>query len=88
MVDLKRLWSVRGSFFLIDFEDESAESIKELLLKTLVSPFFLKSPEASKSKRFVCVTPLYMYIYVSLYNVYMFTVHVYMYMYLIKVCLF
>ncbi|XP_019854077.1 PREDICTED: condensin-2 complex subunit G2-like isoform X1 [Amphimedon queenslandica] len=48
VVDLKRLWSVRESFFLLDFEDESADSIKELLLKTLISPFFLKSPEGVK----------------------------------------
>ena len=46
---MKRLWSVRSCLLLLDFEDDSADSIKELLLKTTFSPLFLKSQEVNQS---------------------------------------
>ena len=45
---MKRLWSVRSCLLLLDFEDDSADSIKELLLKTTFSPLFLKSQEVNQ----------------------------------------
>ena len=44
-MDVKRLWSLRQTLLLMDFEDESSCSLKDSLLQCLVHPVFLKGEE-------------------------------------------
>lgn len=46
--DVKRLHAVRKALLLLDFNDESIESIRELLLRTVVQPAFLKCAEGTR----------------------------------------
>ncbi|CAB3996367.1 Condensin-2 complex subunit G2, partial [Paramuricea clavata] len=48
VVDVKRLWSVRQTLLLMDFEDESCCSLKASLLQCLIHPVFLKVEEGRK----------------------------------------
>ena len=38
---------MRSALLLLDFEDESINSLKEMLLMTIISPLYLKSDEVS-----------------------------------------
>jgi condensin-2 complex subunit G2 len=48
VVDVKRLWSVRQTLLLMDFEDESCCSLKASLLQCLIHPVFLKVEEVRR----------------------------------------
>ena len=48
VADLKRLYRMRTSLMLLDFQDESIESMKELLLRCFAHPLFLKSVDGRK----------------------------------------
>lgn len=48
MTDVKRLWNLRQTLLLMDFEDESSCSLKSSLLQCLVHPVFLKVDEVRK----------------------------------------
>ena len=39
---------MRGALLLLDFEDSSADSIKELLLSSLIEPLYLTSADGKK----------------------------------------
>ena len=51
--DIKRLWAVRKAFYLLDFDDESIDSLKELLLRCFISPLHLKTREGRRFLSFV-----------------------------------
>ena len=51
VADLKRLYSMRTSMLLFDFQDESIESLKGLLLRCFAHPLLLKTTEGRK----ICV---------------------------------
>lgn len=44
---------MRGALLLLDFEDPSADSIKELLLTTLIEPLYLTSSDGKKLLSFL-----------------------------------
>jgi condensin-2 complex subunit G2 len=46
--DVGRVWGMRGALLLLDFEDSSADSIKELLLSSLIEPLYLTSADGKK----------------------------------------
>ncbi|KAJ7365204.1 Condensin-2 complex subunit G2 [Desmophyllum pertusum] len=43
--DVKRVWSLRQSLLLMDFEDNSSESLKQLLHQCMIHPMYLKLEE-------------------------------------------
>mmetsp|Transcript_24585 Transcript_24585/g.40997 ORF Transcript_24585/g.40997 Transcript_24585/m.40997 type:complete len:1409 (-) Transcript_24585:124-4350(-) len=47
-VDIKRLYSVRGGFFLLDFDEDSIVFTRDLILRCFVHPSFLKLNEGQK----------------------------------------
>lgn len=51
--DVKRLHKVSGALLLLDFEDESIESIRSLLLRCTESVLFLKSSEGRRFLAFL-----------------------------------
>lgn len=44
---------MRGALLLLDFEDASADSIKQLLLSTMIDPLYLFSDEGKKLLSFL-----------------------------------
>jgi hypothetical protein len=46
--DVKRIYSLRSALELFDFDDESIESMRGLLLRCFIQPSFLKLPEGKK----------------------------------------
>ncbi|KAL3526878.1 hypothetical protein ACH5RR_011534 [Cinchona calisaya] len=52
-VDVHRVYSLREAFVLFDFEDESIEDLKDLLIRCLISPVFFKTEEGRKFVAFV-----------------------------------
>ncbi|CAB1097831.1 unnamed protein product [Ectocarpus sp. CCAP 1310/34] len=46
--DVKRMHAVKGALLLLDFEDESSDSLRALLLRTFMSPVYLKSSEGKR----------------------------------------
>ena len=51
--DVSRVWCMRGALLLLDFEDSSADSIKELLLSSLIEPLYLTSVDGKKLLSFL-----------------------------------
>lgn len=47
-VDIHRVYSLREAFSLFDFEDESIEDLKHLLIRCLITPLYLKTEEGRK----------------------------------------
>ncbi|XP_076945256.1 uncharacterized protein LOC143616262 [Bidens hawaiensis] len=47
-VDVHRVYAFREAFALFDFEDESIEDLKLLLIRCLISPLFLKMDEGRR----------------------------------------
>ncbi|XP_076950940.1 uncharacterized protein LOC143624079 [Bidens hawaiensis] len=47
-VDVHRVYAFREAFTLFDFEDESIEDLKLLLIRCLISPLFLKTDEGRR----------------------------------------
>lgn len=48
--DIKRVFNIRGSFMLLDFDDPSIESISNLLVRCFINPSYLK---VSEGRRFL-----------------------------------
>jgi hypothetical protein len=48
--DIKRLHKIQSAFLLLDFDDTSIESIRQLILQCLVSPLYIKYADG---KRFI-----------------------------------
>lgn len=46
--DVKRVWSLRQSLLLMDFEDNSSESLKQLLHQCMIHPMYLKLEEVNR----------------------------------------
>ncbi|MCL7028370.1 hypothetical protein MKW94_017568 [Papaver nudicaule] len=46
--DVKRIYSLREAFTLLDFEDESIEDLKLLLIRCIITPVYLKTDEGRK----------------------------------------
>jgi hypothetical protein len=46
--DIKRVFNIRGSFMLLDFDDPSIESIRNLLLRCFINPSYLKLSEGRR----------------------------------------
>lgn len=51
--DVKRLYSIRTAFLLLDFDDESIESIRSLILRCFLHPVFLRSVDGRRFLSFV-----------------------------------
>ena len=51
--DVKRLYNIRMSFLLLDFEDESIESIRCLIIRCFLHPAFLRSADGRKFLSFI-----------------------------------
>ncbi|XP_043709545.1 uncharacterized protein LOC122658588 isoform X2 [Telopea speciosissima] len=49
-VDVRRVYALREAFTLLDFEDESIEDLKLLLVRCIITPLYLKTEEG---RRFV-----------------------------------
>lgn len=45
--DVKRVWSMRQAFLLLDFEDPSVEPFKAMLLSATLQPLYLNMEEVS-----------------------------------------
>ncbi|KAD4888240.1 hypothetical protein E3N88_20313 [Mikania micrantha] len=52
-VDVHRIYTLREAFALFDFEDESIEDLKLLLIRCLISPLFLKMDEGRRFLAFL-----------------------------------
>ncbi|KAI3726354.1 hypothetical protein L1987_66151 [Smallanthus sonchifolius] len=52
-VDVHRVYAFREAFTLFDFEDESIEDLKLLLIRCLISPLFLKVDEGRRFLAFM-----------------------------------
>ncbi|KAK9067006.1 hypothetical protein SSX86_014330 [Deinandra increscens subsp. villosa] len=52
-VDVHRVYAFREAFALFDFEDESIEDLKLLLIRCLISPLFLKMDEGRRFLAFL-----------------------------------
>ncbi|KAM0032324.1 putative armadillo-like helical, condensin-2 complex subunit G2 [Helianthus debilis subsp. tardiflorus] len=52
-VDVHRVYGLREAFGLFDFEDESIEDLKLLLIRCLISPLFLKMDEGRRFLAFL-----------------------------------
>ena len=46
--DIKRLWDIRDALSLLDFQDETISYLRNLLLRTISSPLYLKNVEGRK----------------------------------------
>ncbi|KAK2657623.1 hypothetical protein Ddye_010675 [Dipteronia dyeriana] len=53
-VDVHRVYVLRDAFTLFDFEDESIEDLKLLLIRCVISPLYLKTEDGRKFLAFVC----------------------------------
>ena len=51
--DVKRLWNMRKTLFLLDFEEESISYLRSLLLRTVSSPLYIKSTEGRRMISFL-----------------------------------
>ncbi|KAL0350500.1 UNVERIFIED_CONTAM: Condensin-2 complex subunit G2 [Sesamum radiatum] len=47
-IDVHRVYTLREAFMLFDFEDESIEDLKHLLIRCVISPLYLKTEEGRK----------------------------------------
>ncbi|KAI3958927.1 hypothetical protein MKX01_023603 [Papaver californicum] len=47
-VDVRRIYSLREAFTLFDFEDESIEDLKLLLIRCIITPVYLKTDEGRR----------------------------------------
>ncbi|KAM3306131.1 hypothetical protein P3S67_013001 [Capsicum chacoense] len=47
-VDVHRIYVLREAFTLLDFEDESIEDLKHLIMRCVISPLFLKTEDGRK----------------------------------------
>ncbi|KAG8384279.1 hypothetical protein BUALT_Bualt04G0101900 [Buddleja alternifolia] len=47
-VDVHRVYTLRDAFTLFDFEDESIEDLKHLLIRCVISPLYLKTEDGRK----------------------------------------
>lgn len=47
-VDVHRVYMLREAFMLLDFEDESIEDLKHLIMRCVISPLFLKTEDGRK----------------------------------------
>ncbi|KAL2551646.1 ARM repeat superfamily protein [Forsythia ovata] len=47
-VDVHRVYTLREAFTLFDFEDESIEDLKHLLIRCIISPLYLKTEDGRK----------------------------------------
>lgn len=47
-VDVHRVYSLREAFVLFDFQDESIEDLKNLLIRCVISPLYFKTEEGRK----------------------------------------
>lgn len=52
-VDVRRVYSLRETFLLFDFGDESIEDLKHLLIRCMISPLYLKTEEGRKFLSFM-----------------------------------
>ncbi|CAN0917845.1 Condensin-2 complex subunit G2 [Linum grandiflorum] len=52
-VDVHRVYALREAFSLFDFEDESIEDLKLLLMRCLIAPLYLKTEDGKKFLAFV-----------------------------------
>jgi hypothetical protein len=53
--DVKRLVNIEKALLLLDFEDESIDSLRELLLRCFINPLFLKCVEGRKFLAFIMI---------------------------------
>ncbi|XP_064397561.1 condensin-2 complex subunit G2-like [Halichondria panicea] len=51
--DVKRVWSMRQAFLLLDFEDISAEPFKAMLLSATLQPLYINTEEGRKFLSFL-----------------------------------
>ncbi|XP_064397126.1 condensin-2 complex subunit G2-like isoform X2 [Halichondria panicea] len=51
--DVKRVWSMRQAFLLLDFEDGSAEPFKAMLLSATLQPLYINTEEGRKFLSFL-----------------------------------
>ena len=51
--DVKRLFNIRTSLLLLDFDDETIESIRSLILRCFIHPAFLRVSEGRKFLSFL-----------------------------------
>jgi len=47
-VDVRRVYALRDAFVLFDFEDESIEDLKLLLVRCVITPLYLKTEDGRK----------------------------------------
>ncbi|XP_075498615.1 LOW QUALITY PROTEIN: uncharacterized protein LOC142536987 [Primulina tabacum] len=47
-VDVHRVYALRDAFMLFDFEDDSIEDLKHLLIRCVISPLYLKTEDGLK----------------------------------------
>jgi hypothetical protein len=52
-VDIKRVYAMRNAFFLLEFENSSFIPTRELILRSFISPLFLKVFEGQKFLAFI-----------------------------------
>lgn len=52
--DVHRVYALREAFALLDFDDESIEDMKLLLIRCMISPLYLKIEEGRKFLGFIC----------------------------------
>ncbi|GAV80895.1 Condensin2nSMC domain-containing protein [Cephalotus follicularis] len=53
-VDVHRLHTLRDAFALLDFEDDSIEDLKLLLIRCVIAPLYLKTEDGRKFVAFIC----------------------------------
>ena len=51
--DVKRVWSMRQAFLLLDFEDGSAEPFKAMLLSATLQPLYINTEEVRPCMQFI-----------------------------------
>lgn len=47
-VDVHRVYTLRDAFMLFDFEDDSIEDLKNLMIRCVISPLYLKTEDGRK----------------------------------------
>ncbi|KAI3914171.1 hypothetical protein MKW92_038112 [Papaver armeniacum] len=52
-VDVRKIYSIREAFTLFDFEDESIEDLKLLLIRCIITPVYLKTDEGRRFLAFL-----------------------------------
>ncbi|KAJ8765530.1 hypothetical protein K2173_014652 [Erythroxylum novogranatense] len=52
-IDVHRVYALREAFTLLDFEDESIEDLKLLLIRCVIAPLYLKTEEGRRFLAFV-----------------------------------